>query len=74
MMEAENNLQIAEVYQQTKNTDESKKHLKFIQNCHCLPMCYDLTYNVQTSSAKFYWQDLLKAFSNNDTYIFKEDM
>ena len=35
--------------------------------CNCMPACTEISYDVETSQAKFSWDDTLKALNNSNT-------
>lgn len=56
VLNVSNTLQKADIFFNVRSSERPKK-LEKIENCNCLPMCYDLTYNVQVSTYSYSFKD-----------------
>uniref|UniRef100_A0A6P7FZG4 Pickpocket protein 28-like n=1 Tax=Diabrotica virgifera virgifera TaxID=50390 RepID=A0A6P7FZG4_DIAVI len=56
------------------NSTRRQRYRKTIKlNCDCMPMCSDLTYNVETSQSYWEWAETLKAETKNGTILYGVD-
>lgn len=57
MQEAEHKFQMGDLYKQLNNFEWLKKKKKLrTSHCNCLPICADLSYDVETSQSDWSWK------------------
>ncbi|KAJ8916815.1 hypothetical protein NQ315_005822 [Exocentrus adspersus] len=55
------------------NNTKNKEFYRDLLDCDCMPLCNDLSYDVEISQNDWDWLDALRSLSPNGTLSFKED-
>lgn len=82
MKQAEDLLQMGTLYSKidtlenkssnSSDTSEQKSYRQLL-NCDCLPICTDLTYDVEISQNDWGWINFFGALTHNGTFKYEED-